>query len=61
MSDDHVPTATASPADRMPYIPATPPGTQKRPDSMPYVVKRGGRPPLIGIINQQVRKPMADL
>mmetsp|Transcript_8814 Transcript_8814/g.19780 ORF Transcript_8814/g.19780 Transcript_8814/m.19780 type:complete len:238 (+) Transcript_8814:3704-4417(+) len=38
ITDDHVPTATASPAVRMPYIPAHPPGTQKSPDKMPHFV-----------------------
>mmetsp|Transcript_35270 Transcript_35270/g.74485 ORF Transcript_35270/g.74485 Transcript_35270/m.74485 type:complete len:98 (+) Transcript_35270:3318-3611(+) len=52
--DDHVPAATASPAARMPKIPAQPPGTQKRPDTIPHVVKRNGSP--IGIMSQQVRK-----
>jgi hypothetical protein len=57
--DDQVPTATAKPQVRIPYIPAHPPGTQNNPLTIPHFVNRKGSP--IGIISQLVKKHIAVL
>mmetsp|Transcript_26324 Transcript_26324/g.38906 ORF Transcript_26324/g.38906 Transcript_26324/m.38906 type:complete len:98 (-) Transcript_26324:308-601(-) len=51
---DHVPTLMASPALRMPYIPAVAPGTQNAPLTIPHGVNLNGSPS--GITSQHVRK-----
>ena len=44
----------------MAYMPAHPPGTQNKPETIPHGVKRNGSPPS-GIISQHVRKHVAVL